>query len=336
MEENQMTPEQETKALIVAETENLISNAIVELKRGSVTDEAIAHLKVEYGALAIAGIDDLNGYKAVKAGATKLMKLRTAIEAKRKELTDPAEKFKKAVKAEADRLVEQIKPIEEQLKQKAKDHEDAVESAKRAEFQRRITLLTENGYQLVNGFYVCGPVQVHSDEVGKIAEAQLEVHIEHGRQEIQRRAAEEKRRQEEAERQRQEREALEEEKAELARMRAELEAQKSALQQTYEVVEQSAQPATEIDFTGFPKIETQQEEPPYIQNMNAVVEASVPAEQPHPQPQPTFQAPVPRDEFERGYNAMRVELDQLLKDPNAKLSKQILHNWLWSRPFPQH
>ncbi len=355
-----VSPEQETQALIVAETDKLIESAITDLKKHTVTDEAIAHIKAEYAALSIADINDLQGYNAVKDGARKLMKLRTSIEAKRKELTDPAEKFKKVVKAEADRITAELRPVEEELKKKQKDYEDAVEAAKREEYQKRVNLLTANAYQLVNGFFVCGPIQVHSEELAKITDVQMDVYVSHGKQELERIAAEEKRRKEESERQRQEeerlrleREQLDKERAEFlawkAQQQAELKAQTAAIETTYETVVQPTHPI-EPHLNGLPGNAPSIEfgtpihsmPPPEIQNMEAVHHAFV-APEPQPQyhtspttapaPKPGNAAWVPQNEFQRGFNAFRVKLDQLIKS-DTKLSKQILHDWAWSLPFP--
>lgn len=330
------TPEQETQALIVSETDKLIETTLVELKKSTITDDAIAHLQAEYSALAISDINDLQGYNAVKSGAAKVKKIRTAVEAKRKELKEPALRFGKALDAEADRIKNLLTPIEDELNRKKKDYEDAVEASKRAEYQRRVQLLTDNAYQLINGFFVCGPVQLHSDELSKITEAQLEVYLKQGQEELARRAAEEQRRREEAERQRQEQERLAAERAEIERMRAELEAEKQrvaqeiaaqtqAIENTYETVVQPVKPAPSIEF-GQP---IHHAEPMPIQNTQAIPQASVPHEN-------QISHLSPSDEFERGFNAFRVQLTALVNDENVKLSRAYLREWAWSAPFPKH
>lgn len=356
------SPEQETQMLIEAETNKLIVSAISDLKKATVTDAAIAHLKAEYGALSIADINDLQGYNAVKDGAKKVKNIRTSIEAKRKELTEPALKFQREVKAEADRITAELKPLEEELKKKQKDYEDAVEAAKRQEFQRRISLMNECGYQLINGFFVCGVVQVHSDELGKITQAQLDVYEKHGREELERQKAENLRKEQEAERQRQEqeaerqrqiaederirkeREALDKEKSEFeawkAQQQAELKAQTSAIEMTYETVVQPAQPI-EAHLNGLPNHTPSIEfgAPihgiPPIQNMPPVQQVYVPQEQPQPQPQGTNEY-QPTDEFERGFNAFRVALTDLVNNTAIPLSRNSLREWAWSTPFPKH
>lgn len=332
-----LSPEQETQALITLETDKLIDKSIGELRKSTVTDQALAHLTAEYSALAIAGIDDLNGYKAVKEGASKLKKIRTSIKARREELTEPALKFQRALIAEEKRIVAIIEPLEAGLNAKKKDYEDAVEAKKREVYTQRVNALTQNGFQLINGFFVCGPVQVHSDELARITEAQMEVHIKHGQSELERRAAEEKRRQEEAERQRQEQERLNAERAEIERMRAELEAEKAkvaaelaaqtqAIETTYDTVVQPVQPMAPVE--AMTTQEPQFMPPPAYEQL---------APQTEPQACPTSlhdsQAPT---QFMQGFDAFRVQLINLVTDTSLLLTRKTLKEWAETVQYPQH
>ncbi len=328
-----LSPEQETQEIITLETDKLIDKSIGELRKSTVTDQALAHLTAEYSALAIAGIDDLNGYKAVKEGASKLKKIRTSIKARREELTEPALKFQRALIAEEKRIVAIIEPLEAELNAKKKDYEDAVEAKKREVYTQRVNALTQNGFQLINGFFVCGPVQVHSDELARITEAQMEVHIKHGQSELERRAAEEKRRQEEAERQRQEQERLNAERAEIERMReelaqkqAELAAQTQAIETTYDTVVQPVQPMAPVE--AMTTHEPQFMPPPAYEQ---------PQPQPEPQACPTSlhdsQAPT---QFMQGFDAFRVQLINLVTDTSLLLTRATLKQWAETVQYPQH
>jgi len=251
---------QKDGALIIFEgTDQLIEQTIAELKKSTITDEALASLKEQYGGMIIAGIEDMKGYKAVKAAVTQLRTIRTSIEGRRKELTEPALKFQREVKAEADRITAEIKPLEERLKEQVINIDDAREAARKAEYQRRLTLFTESGYQYINGFFVCGPVQVLGDQLVELTDEQLEFHINHGKAEIARIQAENERKQQEEiqrkaedERLRLEREALEKEKAEFAAWKAkqqeEINAQTKAIEKTYDTVVQPEQPAPTVNL----------------------------------------------------------------------------------------
>lgn len=327
-----LSPEQETQALITLETDKLIDKSIGELRKSTVTDQALAHLTAEYSALAIAGIDDLNGYKAVKEGASKLKKIRTSIKARREELTEPALKFQRALIAEEKRIVAIIEPLEAELNAKKKDYEDAVEAKKREVYTQRVNALTQNGFQLINGFFVCGPVQVHSDELARITEAQMEVHIKHGQSELERKAAEEKRRQEEAERQRQEQERLNAERAEIERMReelaqkqAELAAQTQAIETTYDTVVQPVQPMAPLE--AMTTQEPQFMPPPAYEQ---------PQPQPEPKACPTSLHDAQLTDYERGFNAFRSQLINLVTDTSLLLTRATLIQWAETVQYPQH
>jgi hypothetical protein len=312
-------------AVIIFEgTDQLIEQTIAELKQSTITDEALAALKDQYSNMVIAGIEDMKGYKAVNAAVSTLRKIRTSVEARRKELTEPALKFQREVKAEADRISAEIKPLEEKLKEQVANIDDAREAARKAEYQRRLTLLTESGYQFINGFFVCGPVQFLSDQLVDLTDEQLEYHVNHGKSELARVAAEEQRKKDEAARLDAERIQIEAERAELAKMKAELEAQKKALETTYETVVQPEQPVAPIEFD-MPKAE--QVVAPAV--MPPPPAATVDTEQQPPSAVPVW---MPQNEFERGFNAFRVQLVALVGNPNTKLTRALLTDWAWNLP----
>lgn len=247
-----------TDVVIFQEAEAMTAKATADLVTTTIgTEEALAALKQTYGELVVNGIEDMAGYKVVVEGVSKLRTIRTSIEKRRKELTEPALEFQRRLKAEADRLTGEIVPLEERLKAEKARIDDAKEAARRAEFQRRVTLLTENAWTLAGGFYVCGALQIHPDQITTMTEQELEFYVNEGQREIERREAEAKRKAEEEaqrkaeeERIRQERAAIEAERAELARMKAELDAQKKALETSYETVVQpvqNAQPAATVN-----------------------------------------------------------------------------------------
>ena len=253
----QKAAEETTDLVIFQEAEAMTAKATADLVTTTIgTEEALAALKQTYGELVVNGIEDMAGYKVVVEGVSKLRTIRTSIEKRRKELTEPALEFQRRLKAEADRLTAEITPLEERLKAEKARIDDAKEAARRAEFQRRVTLLTENAWSLAGGFYVCGALQIHPDQITTMTEQELEFYVNEGKREIERREAEAKRKAEEEaqrkaeeERIREERAAIEAERAELAKMKAELEAQKKALETSYDTVAQPVQnevPADQI------------------------------------------------------------------------------------------
>lgn len=234
------------EVVIFAEAEKMTKKASTDLVATTIgTREHLQKLKDTYGQLVVNGIEDMAGYKVVVEGISKLKKIRTGIEKRRKELTEPALKFQRDLKAVADEITSEIVPLEKRLADEKARIDDAKEAARRAEFQRRVTLLTENAWTLAGGFYVCGALQIHPDQIVTMDEQQLDFYVNEGAREIARRQAEEQRKAaEEAQRKadedriRQEREAIERERAELAKLREEIEAQKRAMEKVYDTVVQ--------------------------------------------------------------------------------------------------
>jgi hypothetical protein len=93
---------------------DMIEMAVSELSK-QVTNEAIAELSKKYMPLKINGLEDKKGYEAVHAARMDVVKRRTAVEKKRKELKADALKFGQAVDAEAKRITALLHPIENHL-----------------------------------------------------------------------------------------------------------------------------------------------------------------------------------------------------------------------------
>jgi len=115
--------------LILSEKHN--EQALVELA-GKYTD--------------VTEIKDVTDYRLVMRGGIELMKTRTAIEATGKAARDDANKFRKAVISEENRLIAITRPEEDRLRGMRKDYDDEqeriAEEARLVE-QRRVTDITE-------------------------------------------------------------------------------------------------------------------------------------------------------------------------------------------------
>jgi hypothetical protein len=300
-----------TDLVVLVDIDKAIDSTITELKKSTaVTDEALSALKAEFSNFTINGIEDMVAYKAAKSGKSKLTKLRTSIEARRVELIEPALKWQREVNAEAKRITEELKSIEAPLVTEIKRIDDAKEAARQAEVQRRMQLLTENGYQLVNGFYVCGPVSVHGSELINLTEQQLEFHVTNGKEEIARQEAERKRQEELQAKLKAEQEEIARQKAEIARQQAEIEAQKKALEKTYE---QATQPQAQQP--------TPQPQAQPTQPQQATPEPTAPKAPVSPQMPPQV-SPV----YLNGFNEFRRQLIEKLDNPD-KFTRAELREW---------
>jgi hypothetical protein len=315
VEMTEMETTTDSNEITVVNVDEQIEKTINELKRVTVTDQALESLEKEFGNFTIAGIEDMTAYKAAKSGKSKLTKLRTSIEARRKELIEPALKWQRDVNAEAARITDRLKAIEAPLVSEIKRIDDAKEAAKQAEIKRRMDLLTANGFQLVNGFYVCGVVNVHGEELFNITEQQLDFYVQTGQAEIERQKAEKQRQEAEAARLKSEQEELAREKAELAKMKAEIEAQKKAMEKAYGE-----------------KIEAQHSPGP--QQAEPQAQAPTPAPQattPKPAPAaPQAAAPTVSPQYLAGFEQFRQRLFALVNSDD-KLSKAILREWAQSQ-----
>jgi multidrug efflux pump subunit AcrA (membrane-fusion protein) len=134
-----------------------------ELKRFTLADAGIAALQAKYGTMSIDGLDDKDGYKAVKEAWGEVRTTRTALQKKGLEIRDDYNKIAKAISGEEKRLLELIKPLEEHLEItfKAIDDLKAAEKKRKEKeeedkLQTRIRTLTEAGMVFEDGYYQIG------------------------------------------------------------------------------------------------------------------------------------------------------------------------------------
>lgn len=135
----------------------------LEIKKFNVADSAIAQLKETYGALVIVDLKDKDGYAAVKKAWNEVLTYRTNIEKKKTEIKAEYLKISKAIDAEENRLVDLIKPLEDQLKGKWKAIDELKEAAKKeaerkaeAKLQQRLKDLVEAGMNFNGSYYEIG------------------------------------------------------------------------------------------------------------------------------------------------------------------------------------
>lgn len=210
--------------------EQVVANATeaakAELVKVSVTDQALAELNKQYAGLTIMGTGDKDGYKAVQQGLSHVKKIRTSVEARRKELKAPALEFGRAIDAEAKRITEALTPLEAHLRSQKDSIDEAIEAERRAVELSRIKALQENGYNVIGSFFVLGPFSIPTDGIAAMDEEQFNIHLERGKQELIRQQAEAKAKAEREAAERAERDRLAAEAAQ--RAQAEADARKAA------------------------------------------------------------------------------------------------------------
>ena len=183
----------------------------------------IEKVKEQYGAIEITSLKDIKGYKAMKDALKEVKRMRIDTDERRKNLTGPALKFQKDLKAHADVYIESANETESLLSDRLQAIEDLQEAEKNKLTQERSKLLTDNGFELIGKFFKCGIVDVEAETVGDLSEEDMEHYITMGKQEVERREAERKRKEAEEEQLRKDREEIEAEKAKLRQEKKEYE-----------------------------------------------------------------------------------------------------------------
>jgi hypothetical protein len=240
-------------------TEQMADVAISQMIIQTIESDEALNQKIEsYNALMIKGIEDMVSYKMVDAAIKDLKKLRTSIAKSRLELTRPADAYReKLIEAERSR-VEKLKTLEAKLIADKQKIDDAIKAKREATFIERSQKLHEVGYTIQNNLFVLGAFHIPSDQLSDMNEDEFERYMEHGRDEMKRREAEQKaikEAKEQAEKQAQlleqerlqlqqqreqmaaEMEAMRQERAKMAQEMEDLKLQKQALEETYTKVE---------------------------------------------------------------------------------------------------
>lgn len=112
-------------------TDQVIDNAVKSFSETEATDAKIAEIKKIAETLTIAGVDDKAGYRKVDGARKRVKQIRLAVKTKETELLEIPKKFTAAVKTEAQRLINALKPIEDDLQVKQKAIDDVIAEQKR-------------------------------------------------------------------------------------------------------------------------------------------------------------------------------------------------------------
>src|SRR3972149_619815 len=135
----------------------------MEIAKLNVADAGIAVLKEKYGTLVIADASDKKGYEAVKKAWNEVRSTRTALEKKGLEIRNQFKVITTAVKAEEERLIESLDPLETDLYKKWKAIDDEKERAKKEQeeaeqkqLMARVEEVQTLGMAFKDGFYQIG------------------------------------------------------------------------------------------------------------------------------------------------------------------------------------
>lgn len=137
-----------------------------EVIKYNVTDAAIAKMQKEYLPLVVKGVDDKEGYEAVKKAHTEVKEIRIGVEKRRKELKADALEYGRRVDSEANRISAELEKVENHLKEQRdivdKEEKRRKEQAER-ERQEEINLRIQR-MQLVNAKFDLSEIALMSKE----------------------------------------------------------------------------------------------------------------------------------------------------------------------------
>jgi hypothetical protein len=135
----------------------------LEIARFDLPAAVIAKMKEDYAGLTIAGVDDKEGYKAVKSAWQQTRNLRLSIENKRVEIKGDYLTITRAIDAKAKEYTDDITPLETHLKAELtridtiiEEERTRAEREKEAQAQARVRELIENGMSFNGSYYVIG------------------------------------------------------------------------------------------------------------------------------------------------------------------------------------
>jgi chromosome segregation ATPase len=285
------------------------------------TEEELFEQLESYKSLSIDGINNVQAYKQAAEGAKTLRKWRTSIEAARKEITAPIDKFKTDLIEYERKLTAPIMEVENHLKADISRIDNEREEQRRAIILKRSTLLLELDYNQIESTLVLnGIIKVTHDQLAEMPDEEFQYYIEQGQAEKARKEAEAKRMEEERAEIELQRQQLQRELEEVRQLKAELLAQTRTLNQTYEEIEQ---PKPEQAQTEFPTVE------------DAFGE-SMAAPEPEPEPE-TKQEQVAAtetgsdplsasdtNEYQNGFLACRDRVLEYVTNPEIQLTRKTL------------
>jgi regulator of replication initiation timing len=317
--------------------DEILDGSIVLAKQTLLTDTIQTEQKLKefedtYLNIVVADVKDLQGYSFIVDGMKTLKKTRTSIEKRRKELTEPALKYQRELKAEADRLTDRIENIETHLDKQKQWFENATKAEQERVFNLRIAQLTENGFELSNGFYIAGAIHLSGDKVKSLDDSEFNFYIEQGKKEKARKEAEkqllaeQQKAMQEAQLEIQRlRDELAKERERVAKERAELEAQKQALDKTYNAPIEVVEPKQSFaDLAGPPSDEVIEIQPEPIQEAEPIIETKVLITE-------VYEETISNEsnfviEID-GFIEFKNRLISYVSDNNNKLSRQLLIDW---------
>lgn len=181
----------------------------------------IKKLAERYGALTVAGVDDVGTYNAVIAGAKAAKDLRIAVEKRHAALKRPIIDVGRMLDGDLKKMVGDIEKIETHCNKEKSRIDNLAAAAKAEELRQRKERLVGAGYLFDGQDYVCGVYRIPGHLIESMTSDQEASAITKAAEELQRKQAEEKRLADEAEESRKKAQDLEAENENLRKQLAE-------------------------------------------------------------------------------------------------------------------
>ena len=160
----------------------VITDAKTEIAKFNLADAGIAELKKKYKGLKVKDKDDQSGITKVTEAYRDVVKVRTTLEKKRKEVKEPYIKIGKDIDEEAKRLTNLILDVEnplkseyEKIKQWEKEEEERKEAERLEKIKKRVGELTGAGLVFNGEFYVINEISMDIVTIEKMSEAEGEL-----------------------------------------------------------------------------------------------------------------------------------------------------------------
>lgn len=187
------------KPAATAESEDVVTVTAVEIIPKANEQQALelinpfkamlVTLKEQYGNVQIT---DKASLELAQKGVATMTKLRNQVEKRRLEIFRPVLDLQKKVKAETDAFQEEVKLIEQPIRDTINAEELRLQAEAQAEHLKRVGSLQESGWTLVGQFYTCGTHRILFDQIDTADEEQVSKWVEIGQAELARVAEEER------------------------------------------------------------------------------------------------------------------------------------------------
>lgn len=244
-----MAKQNQQELELISKFDQLLIDSKNEIVKNTIkSEDDLNKLLDVYSKIKITNIDSKAESDHLETGLKDLKKIRLAIQNNRENLTAPALNYQKDLIAYVKPWIETITATEDHLKKEKQKYDDLVEAEKNRLFTERASLLAENGYQLQNGFYISGPIQVKADTISDLTDDQIQYYVKLGKDELDRKQKELEREERLNQREKELAEkmaVLDKKLAELTakedemnKKSAELNAQEIAIEKTYDIVEE--------------------------------------------------------------------------------------------------